>query len=42
MKSLKYIFIKHLATKLGIGTTIAIHRPKEVYFYNIQILMQFY
>lgn len=34
-----YLFIKHLATKLGIGTTIATHQPKEVYFYKIQILM---
>ncbi len=30
----KKVFIKHLATKLGIGTTIATHQPKEVYFHK--------
>jgi hypothetical protein len=34
MKWLKYIFIKHPATKLGKGTTMATHRPKEVYFHK--------
>jgi hypothetical protein len=34
MKWLKYIFIKHLATKLGIATTIATHQWKEVSFHK--------